>query len=138
MYFSLPLRSVLAALVLFGTTLSTAAQESFSCEVTAVQAVGDKGEVVSHTDHLRNQVGTKFSVHKKTGAIRGGYFITNEHSQTTVVTNEPTSNTFYVTTTSYGPIRMVGYLYIGNHRTSATKPFLYTSSGEYIYVGFCQ
>ena len=110
----------------------------FQCTVTSVQAVADDGKIVSDTTHLKSQIGSKFTVNKRNGEIRGGYFINNEHSQEIKVTNEPSTNSFYVTTISHGPIRMVGYLYIGNHRKSETKPFIYTNSGEYIYYGFCK
>lgn len=118
-------------------TLPSKAQDVFKCEVTAMQAVGDRGEVVDNLEHFKKQVGSRFTVDKATGAIKGGYFINNDNSEKTVVTNDPRSNSFYVVNTSYGPIRMVGYLYIGNHRKSLTKPFVYTSSGEYIYLGYC-
>lgn len=125
------------ALIILSTDVA-AGPARFDCTVTSVHAISEQGEVVTDTDHLKKQVGSKFSVDRRTGAIRGGYFINKEYSKETRVINDPADNSYYAVTTSHGPVVMVGYLYIGNHRKSARKPFAYTSSGEYIYYGYCE
>jgi hypothetical protein len=109
----------------------------FECITTAVHDISEAGEIVTDTAHLKSQVGSKFRVHKTSGAIQGGYFINNESSKEIRVINSPTENTYYVISVSNGPYVSVGYLYIGNHRNGPQKPFTYTSSGAYVYSGFC-
>ena len=117
--------------------LSSAGIDTFECTVTSVQAISESGEVISDTDHLKNQVGSTFSVDRSSGEIRGGYFINNKNSKSIAVTNEPKSNAFYVVSTSHGPNVLLSYLYVGNNREANQKPFMYTSSGQYIYMGHC-
>lgn len=117
--------------------LSLAGVDSFECTVTSVHAISEDGEIVTDTEHLKSQIGSTFSVERSSGAIRGGYFINNKSSETINVINVPLNNSYYVISTSHGPIRMVGYLYIANHRKRPQKPFTYTGSGEYVYSGYC-
>lgn len=70
--------------------------------------------------------------------MTGSNFLDSENSETVTVINEPTANSYYAIYESYGPIKMIGYLYIANHRTWPTKPFTYTTAGEYVYSGFCE
>ena len=123
--------------LMFFPCLAFAGINSFECTVTAVHAVSQEGEIVSDTEHLKKQVGSVFSVERSSGAIRGGYFINNKYSENINVINEPTDNSYYVISINHGPIRMVGYLYIANHRKWPQKPFTYTGSGEYVYSGYC-
>ena len=109
----------------------------FECVVTYLHTVVSDGTIVDDTDYLKNQIGSTFYVDRKSGAIRGGYFISNEYSETISVTNEPTNNSYYVVSISHGPIRTVGYLYIAIHRKWNQKPFTYTGAGEYVYSGYC-
>ncbi len=118
-------------------SLSFAGVDSFECTVTSVHAVSEDGELVTETGHLKKQIGSTFSVERKSGEIRGGYFINNRPSKTVEVINEPDSNSYYVVSKSHGPYVAVGYLYVANHRKWLKKPFTYTSSGEYVYSGFC-
>ena len=111
--------------------------DSFECTVTSVHGVSEDGNIVTHTDHLRKQIGSTFSVERKSGEIRGGYFINNKPSKTVEVVNEPDDNAYYVISKSHGPYVSAGYLYVANHRKSLKKPFTYTSSGEYVYSGYC-
>ena len=122
-------------LILSGSAIADT--QRFECVVTYVHFVVADGTIVDDPDYLKNQIGSTFYVERKSGAIRGGYFITNEHSETISVTNEPTNNSYYVVSISYGPIRTVGYLYIAIHRKWNQKPFTYTGTGEYIYSGYC-
>ena len=116
---------------------SFAGVDSFECTVTATHAVSQEGEIISDTEHLKKQIGSTLSVERSNGAIRGGYFINNKSSETINVINEPSDNSYYVISISHAPIKMVGYLYIANHRKWSQKPFTYTGSGEYVYSGFC-
>lgn len=127
----------LMVLVLAMTGASAAFARGFNCTVVSAHAVSDTGQVVADTEHLQSQVGSTFTVDQESGAIAGDYFINNAHSRSIEVVNEPQSNSLYVISRSHGPYEMVGYLYIGKHRSEPTKPFIYTSSGEYIYTGFC-
>lgn len=127
----------LSILLLLTPCLSFAGVDSFECTVTSVHAVSEDGKIVSDTEHLKSQIGSTFSVERSSGEIRGGYFINNKSSKTISVINEPSDNSYYVISTSHGPIRMVGYLYIANHRKWSQKPFTYTGSGEYVYSGYC-
>ena len=110
---------------------------TFECTVTVVHSVSQEGEIVRDTEHLKNQEGSTFSVERSSGAIRGGNFINNRVSEKIEVINEPDSNSYYVISISHGPYKSVGYLYIANHRKWGKMPFTYTSSGEYIYLGYC-
>jgi hypothetical protein len=134
----LPSTIALALCAPFAANLVSAGEISFDCTVTSAHAIAESGEVIADTPHLKSQVGARFTVDRKSGAIRGNYFINNAHSKETRVINSPQENTYYVLTVSHGPTVMAGYLYIGNHRGGAQKPFVYTSSGSYIYVGFCR
>ena len=111
--------------------------DSFECTVTTVHSVSQAGKIVTDTEHLIKQIGSTFSVERNSGAIRGGYFINNKSSETINIINEPSDNSYYVISISHGPVKMVGYLYIANHRKWPQKPFTYTSSGEYVYSGYC-
>ena len=127
-------------LVVFALSMTVAPAafaSSFNCSVVSAHAVADTGQVVTDTEHLQSQVGSTFTVNQETGTIAGGYFINNAHSRSIDVVNEPQNNSLYVISRSHGPHEMVGYLYIGKHRSASTKPFIYTSSGEYIFTGFC-
>ena len=117
---------------------SVATGDRFDCVVTAAHSVTADGIIVDDTRHLKSQIGSTFYVERETGAIRGGYFINNENSETVSVTNEPSNNSYYVVSTSHGPIKMVGYLYIANNRKWNQKPFTYTGAGEYVYSGYCK
>ena len=90
------------ALIILSTDVA-AGSARFDCTVTSVHAISEQGEVVTDTDHLKKQVGSKFSVDRRTGAIRGGYFINNEYSKETNVINDPADNSYYAVTTSHGP-----------------------------------
>ncbi len=89
---------------------------SFECTVTTVHSVSQEGKIVTDTEQLKKQIGSTFSVERNSGAIRGGYFINNKSSETINVINEPSENSYYVISISHGPVKMVGYLYIANHR----------------------
>ena len=132
------LASIVTAIALALPFSTLAANTHFDCTVTSMHAIAEDGSVVTETEHLKKQIGSRFLVEKKSGAIRGGYFINNEHSKEIRVTNSPPDNSYYVVTVSHGPIVMIGYLHIGNHRKGTQKPFTYTSSGEYIYYGYCR
>jgi len=127
----------LAVFLLLSPYISIAGVDSFECTVTSVHAVAQDGKIVNDTEFLKKQIGSTFSVERSSGEIRGGYFINNKSSETINVINEPLDNSYYVISISHGPIRMVGYLYIANHRKWSQKPFTYTSSGEYVYSGYC-
>jgi len=127
----------LATILLLIPCLSFAGLDTFECTVTSVHSVSQKGKIVSDTEHLKKQIGSTFSVDRSKGTIRGGYFINNRYSETINVINEPSDNSYYVISISHAPIRMVGYLYIANHRKWHQKPFTYTGSGEYVYSGYC-
>ena len=77
-------------LILSGSAIADT--QRFECVVTYVHFVVADGTIVDDPDYLKNQIGSTFYVERKSGAIRGGYFITNEHSETISVTNEPTNN----------------------------------------------
>ena len=128
----------IATVFLLSPCLGSAGTNTFECTVTSVHAVSENGEIVRNTDHLKKQIGSTFSVERSTGEIRGGYFINNKSSEKIKVVNEPVDNSYYVISTSHGPIKMVEYLYVANHRKWRQKPFTYTSSGEYIYSGYCK
>ena len=118
-------------------TLNFAGVYSFECTVTSVHAVSENGEIVTDTEHLKNQIGSTFSVERKSGEIRGGYFINNRYSKTVEIINEPNDNSYYVISKSHGPYVFFGYLYIANQREWRRKPFTYTTRGEYVYSGYC-
>ena len=128
---------LLATVIFFVPCLSIAGAESFECTVTSVHAVSQEGSIIHDAEHLKKQIGSTFSVERSSGAIRGGYFINNKSSKTINVINEPLDDSYYVISISHGPIKMVGYLYIANHRKWQQKPFTYTGSGEYVYSGYC-
>ena len=127
----------LAIILLILSGSAIADTQRFECVVTYVYSVVSDGTIVDDTDRLKNQIGSTFYVERKSGAIRGNYFITNEYSETVSVTNEPANNSYYVVSVSYGPVRTVGYLYIAIHRKWNQKPFTYTGEGEYVYSGYC-
>ena len=58
--------------------LSFAGIDTFECKVTSVHAVSEDGEIINDTEHLKEQIGSTFSVERKSGKIRGGYFINNK------------------------------------------------------------
>lgn len=120
------------------SSLTFGGETEFECTVTLVHAVSQQGEMVTDTDHLLSQRGSKFSVDRASGKVTGSNFLDSENSETVTVINEPTANSYYAIYESYGPIKMIGYLYIANHRTWPTKPFTYTTAGEYVYSGFCE
>ena len=117
--------------------LSFAGIDSFECTVTSVHAVSEDGKIVTDTEHLKKQIGSTFSVERNSGVIRGGYFTNNRAIKTIEVINEPKDNSYYVITKSHGPDISVGYLYVANYRKWLKKPFTYSSSGEYVYSGYC-
>lgn len=129
--------TIFAIFVSLFPCLSFAGNDSFECTVTSVHAVSEDGELVTETEHLKKQIGSTFSVERTSGEIRGGYFINNKPSKTVEVINEPDGNSYYVVSKSHGPYVSVGYLYIANHRKWLKKPFTFTSSGEYVYSGYC-
>lgn len=95
------------------------------------------GQMITSTEHLQRQVGNTFRVQRSDGSITGGDFFDSSTAEKIRVINEPEENSYYAIYESYGPNRMVGYLYIANHRSWPTKPFTYTTAGEYIYSGVC-
>lgn len=129
---------LLATFLLLIPCLSYAGVDSFECTVTSVHCVSEKGEIVSDTEHLKKQIGSKFSVVRSSGAIRGSHYISNEAHESIKAINAPSDNSYYVISISYGPIRRVGYLYIANYRKWLQKPFTYTGDGEYVYSGYCK
>lgn len=130
-------KTVFTIVLLLFPCLSFAGVDSFECTVTSVNTVSEDGEIVTDTEDLKKQIGSTFSVERKSGEIRGGYFINNKPSKTVEVINEPNDNSYYAISKSHGPYVSVGYLYIANHRKWLKKPFTYTSSGEYMYSGYC-
>ena len=64
--------------------------DRFECVVTYLYTVVSDGTIVDDTDYLKNQIGSTFYVDRKSGVIRGGYFISNEYSETISVTPEKT------------------------------------------------
>lgn len=133
-----PLCTIVWAASVASTSLEAVTTPTFECTVTSVHAIAEDGRVVNDTEHLKKQLGSRFSVEKSTGAMRGGEFIDNRNRKHIKVTNSPPDNSYYLVTESHGPFVMIGYLYIGNHRKGPQKPFTYTASGEYIYSGFCR
>lgn len=127
-----------AAFAMVVSSLTWAGADTFECKVTSVHVVSKQGEIVMDTDHLKKQIGSTFSVERRTGEIRGGYFINNKSAAEIKVINDPVDNSYYVISISHGPIKMVGYLYVANHRKWQRKPFTYTPSGEYVYSGYCK
>ena len=126
-----------ATIFILSPCIAYSSVASFECTVTSVHAVSQEGKIVTDTDHLKKQIGSTFSVERNSGEIRGGYFINNRSSEKIIVINEPEDNSYYIISISHPPIKMVGYLYIANHRKWSKKPFTYTSAGEYIYSGYC-
>jgi hypothetical protein len=93
--------------------------------------------MVTDTEHLVSQRGSTFNVDRATGAVSGSYFLNSDGAEKVTVINEPADNSYYAVYESFGPVKMVGYLYIANHRNWATMPFTYTTAGEYVYSGYC-
>ena len=120
------------------TGLVAAAERQFDCTVTFAHAVADNGDVVTDTPHLKSLIGSHFTVERKSGEIRGGYFISNDSFGDIRVFNSPSTNTYYVVSISRGSHVSVSYLYIGNHRSSSTKPFSYSGNGDQVFSGFCR
>lgn len=132
------MRKIIVAVILsLIPCLGVAGADSFECTVTSVRAVSEDGVIVNDTEHLKSQISSTFSVERKGGEIRGGYFINNKASDSIEVINEPKDNSFYVISKSHGQNVSVGYLYVANHRKWLKKPFTYTGSGEYVYSGYC-
>jgi len=129
---------VLFMLVINSSLAKAEKIKSFACKVTSVHAVSENGDIVNDTDHLKSQIGSTFNVDRKTGkVISKNKFLGSEAKKSIDVINEPDKNSYYAVYKSYGPYKMVGYLYIANHRSWNKKPFTYTSAGEYVYSGYC-
>ena len=134
------MRAVLPSIVLLGAlpTLCWASPDAFDCKVLSLNELSPGGLFVSDTKDQKEQIGSTFSVDRKSGEIRGGYFLNNRTSKSIRVINEPQTDAFYVISESHGPFKMISYLYIANQANDLLKPFTYTSSGQYIYTGICQ
>jgi len=117
---------------------SLAGPDVFDCKVLSLSELSKGGTFEIGAKYQKEQIGSTFSVERKTGAIRGGYFLNNRSSKTVRVINEPENDAFYVISESHGPFVMVSYLYIANHFDGLAKPFIYTNSGQYVYNGLCQ
>ncbi|MFN7222094.1 MAG: hypothetical protein ACK5UX_15830, partial [Burkholderiales bacterium] len=72
-----PLCTIMFVYVVGFLPPAAAANPTFECTVTSVHAVAEDGSVVTDTEHLKKQIGSRFSVDKKSGAIRGSYFLDN-------------------------------------------------------------
>lgn len=117
---------------------SQAVADVFDCKVMSLNELSKDGTFETGAKYQKEQIGSTFSVERKTGAIRGGYFLNNRSSKSVRVINDPEKDAFYVISESHGPFVMISYLYIANHFDGLSKPFTYTSSGQYVYSGLCQ
>ena len=118
--------------------VSQAGPDEFDCKVLSLSELSKGGTFETGVKYQKEQIGSTFSVERKTGAIRGGFFLHNRSSKTVRVINEPQKDAYYVISESHGPFVMVSYLYIANHFDGPAKPFTYTHSGQYVYSGLCQ
>lgn len=123
--------------LLMAVSHSDAGSETFECKVSALYELSSEGLFISDAPYQKKQVGSTFSVDRKTGAIRGGYFLNNRYHKYIRVINVPSDGDFYVISHGHGPIVQASYLYIGNNRDDLYKPFTFTSSGRYVYTGTC-
>ena len=121
----------------FFPTLAYAGIDTFECKVTLFHEISKEGEIITNNKWSEEQVGYTFTVERKTGEIRGGYFINNRASESIEVINRSEDDAYYVISKSYGPASYVGYLFIGNYHKSIKKPFTFTTSGKYVYIGNC-
>ncbi len=133
------MKYLLLFILFMGTSIAKAeVTREFACKVMSVHAISENGEIVNDTEHLKSQIGSTFRVERKTGYLKSkNRFLFSEGKENIDVINQPESNSYYVVYKSYGPYKMVGYLYIADHRKWNKKPFTYTNAGEYIYSGYC-
>lgn len=130
--------TLIAVLIATSPAICEAAPDAFDCKVLSLSELSVEGTFETGAKYQKEQIGSTFSVDRKTGAIRGGYFLNNRNSKAVRVINEPGKDAFYVISESHGPFVMVSYLYIANHMDGSAKPFTYTHSGQYVYSGLCQ
>lgn len=118
---------------------SQAGVDVFHCKVLSLSEVSKEGTFVSGEKYQIEQIGATFSVERKTGEIRGNYFINNLNSESVRVINGlKDDDGFYVISESGRQWVNVSYLYIANGFDGLDKPFTYTSSGQYVYTGLCR
>jgi tricorn protease-like protein len=125
-------------LVALTTSVANAIPETFECRVLTLGELSPDGVFIVDAPYQKEQIGSTFSVDRKSGEMRGGYFLNNRNSKSVRVINEPKTDAFYVISESHGPFVMLSFLYIANQNDGASKSFTYTSSGQYVYTGICQ
>lgn len=134
------MKRMILALIFFAAfpAVSAAMQVTFDCKVSSLSELSSTGMLETGARYQKEQVGSTFSVDRKTGAIRGGYFLNNHDAKSIRVINEPREGMFYVVSNYPGMISMVSYLFIANQIKEGLKPFTYTHAGRYVYTGLCQ
>lgn len=61
--------------------VSQAGPDVFNCKVLSLSELSKKGTFETGAEYQKEQIGSTFSVERKTGAIRGGYFLNNRSSK---------------------------------------------------------
>ena len=119
--------------------VSRAGPDVFDCKVLSLSELSKKGTFETGTKYQKEQIGSTFSVDRKSGKIEGYHFINNRGDESIeVINNDPSVAGFYVISKSRGPGRMVSYLFINAYKDESHHPFIYTLSGQYVYTGICQ
>lgn len=140
------MRQSLVILLLFLLPMGAfAGADSFECKVSVAYVVSEDGALMTDTPHLKELIGSTFSVNRKSGEIRPirgsySYLLTNEWSTHTSVIDSGPGADYYVISVSWGPKISVGYLFIETFRSKTAqkqKPFTFTAGGGYFYAGLC-
>ena len=119
--------------------VSRAGPDVFDCKVLSLNELTKEGTFSTGAKYQKEQIGSTFSVDRKSGKIEGFHFINNRGDESVeIVNNDPSVAGFYVISKSHGPGRMVSYLFINAYKDESRHPFIYTLSGQYVYTGTCQ
>jgi len=135
------MKAFLLSMILFAfiPTPCIAFPDAFDCKVLSLNELSHNGSFVTNAKYQTEQIGSTFSVDRKSGEIRGGHFLNNSASESIrVINNDPAIAGFYVISQSHGPGVMISYLFINTYKDENRFSFIYTNSGQYVYTGVCQ
>ncbi len=123
-------------------------QNFYECLVTSASSVKNNGEIQSYTWNKKGNdpilspyVGTKFTIEKKTGAVKGS-IVSNQSSNVirTTVLNESDGSNSYQVLSLFGPNPSILYIRVNDYLRKSKNneiPFDGYRWGEYI-TGVCK
>ena len=132
------LAPIVTLLLMLISPLSSAVvlHDSYSCEVKAIQKLGDDGSLVSDEFYKLLYSDSTFVIDRHTGRMLGEPKNYSGIDQPEVIDRGSKEQSLKVITT-YGPYVYIDYLLVQIYVDNLEKPFMYVS-GATIYTGLCK